>query len=201
MKITTFFTLMVSVLFSSFLASCLGDDNDTHQLTDAEKAQCLNYVRGDYDGDLIYPAQNPDVSVDQTDTIEVSWRIEPSDTSLTVYGFPAELIANALDRSEVKEALLKAPNTSVKSKIYFYQLNPIIGFEIYPEPVTYHLIYGGGSHKLQAYFYSGTFTFGMHSSVQKKMAMQYRLAAIYLDDNKEANLMKDNVFYKFTSQW
>ena len=191
MKKTKFFALLLCC-FSAFLfSSCLNDDDDTKVgLTAEEVRQCINSVRGDYDGDLIYLSQNPTVPNDKTDTLDIDWKVNAADTTLVIYNFPAKLIAKDLPEGEVKTALMEAAGTSVKAKVGFYQITPVIGFMLFPMPAVYNVIYGGKAHKVSAYFKSNGYSFGLHSTTQKVMQMQYVLGGIYLDDNFNTNLLE-----------
>lgn len=202
MKKTKFLAFLLCC-FSAFLfASCLDDDGGKTGLTNEEVRQCLNTIRGSYSGDLIYLSQNPTIATDKTDTLDIDWQVNAADTTLVVYNFPAKLIAKDLPEGDVKTALSQASGATLKAKIGFYQITPVIGYMLFPMPVVYNVIYGGKAHKVSAYFLSGQYSFGYHSASQKKMLMQYVLGGIYLDDNLNTNLLEGKTTpFMLESKW
>lgn len=201
MKRTKFFAFLLCCMSAFLFASCLNDDTPDTGLTDAQRQQCLNSIKGDYDGDLIFLSQNPTVTTDKTDTLDIAWKVSAIDTTLTVYSFPASLIAKELKDGETKTALMQASGASLKAKMGFYQNTPVIGFMIFPMPVVYNVIYGGKKHKVSAYFKSNGYSFGLHSATQKLMQMQYVLGGVYLDDDLNTNLIKKDVPFFLSSKW
>lgn len=203
MKKIKFLTLLVFCSLSIVLTSCLGDDNNDNRLSDAQIAQCINNIKGDYDGYLIYQSQNPNVTTDKTDSIDISWRIHRTDTAviLSVYDFPPTLIANSLADGDVKSALKSSQATTVNSVIAFFQDTPSIGFLIYPMPAKFNITYGGSTHELSAYFYSNQYSFGYHSSANKQMRMQIVLGGVYLDGNLDKNLVQSEIPFILDSKW
>ena len=131
MKKTKFLAFLLCC-FSAFLfASCLDDDGGKTGLTNEEARQCLNSIRGSYSGDLIYESQNPIIATDKTDTLDIDWQVNAADTTLVVYSFPAKLIAKDLPEGDVKTALSQASGATLKAKIGFYQITPVIGYILF----------------------------------------------------------------------
>lgn len=131
MKKTKFLAFLLCC-FSAFLfASCLDDDGGKTGLTNEEARQCLNSIRGSYSGDLIYLSQNPTIPEDKTDTLDIDWQVNAADTTLVVYSFPAKLIAKDLPEGDVKTALSQASGATLKAKIGFYQITPVIGYILF----------------------------------------------------------------------
>ena len=188
---------------SAFLfASCLDDDGGKTGLTNEEVRQCLNSIRGSYSGDLIYLSQNPTIATDKTDTLDIDWQVNAADTTLVVYSFPAKLIAKDLPEGDVKTALSQASGATLKAKIGFYQITPVIGYILFPMPVVYNVIYGGSAHKVSAYFSSNGYSFGLHSATQKVMQMQLVLGGVYLDNNFNTNLLAGKTTpFMLVSKW
>ena len=83
MKRTKFFAFLLRCMSAFIFASCLNDDTPDTGLTDAQRQQCLNSIKGDYDGDLIFLSQNPTVTTDKTDTLDIAWKVSAIDTTLT----------------------------------------------------------------------------------------------------------------------
>ncbi len=136
MKKTKFLAFLLCC-FSAFLfASCLDDDGGKTGLTNEEARQCLNSIRGSYSGDLIYESQNPIIATDKTDTLDIDWQVNAADTTLVVYSFPAKLIAKDLPEGDVKTALSQASGATLKAKIGFYQITPVIGYILFPMPTS-----------------------------------------------------------------
>ena len=203
MKKFKFLSFLLCCMSALFVTSCLNDDDDDTGLTPAQVSQCLNAVKGNYTGEMICAKDPFKINKTEKDTIRMSWLINAVDTTVVVYDFPAEVIARGMKEGEVKDALTKAQERDLKAKIVFYQNNPLIAFMIYPYVLEYNVSYGGTLHKLSAYFYAGPQIIGVHSTIQKQMQMQLILAAIYLDDEKSANLLVTDsapVFF-FNSKW
>ena len=193
-------SLLACCLATAFMSSCLGDDEDVSGLTPEQMGQCLNAIKGRYTGEMIYASTNPDNASDKTDTLQISWTVLATDTTLALYNFPVERIASGIDNQEVAEALADAMPADVISKLYFFNNSPI-SFMMYPGPVTYKVNYGGEEHKVTAYFYAGNYSFGQHSATAKQMRMQMILGGVYFDDDLKTNHLKENQVFIFNSKW
>lgn len=203
MKKIKLLTLFVFCTLLLVFTSCLDSSDNDNTLSDAQIAQCINSIKGDYDGNLIYESQNPNVSTDKTDSIEISWRVQRTDTAavLSVYDIPSNLIAQNIDNGDIKTALLNTSYSTLNAVVAFFQDTPTIGFMIYPMPIKYTITYGGASHELTAYFYSGRYSFGYYSSAQKFMRMQLVLGGVYLDGNLQNNLLKQEEAFILDAKW
>lgn len=202
MKKFKFLSFLMCCMSALLVTSCLNDDDDSG-LTPEQQGICLNAIKGSYTGKLIYPSENQTNSKDQTDTLDMTCVVNPIDTTVVLYNFPAQLVAKWIKDGEVKDALMDATVQNVRSKMYFYTNSPYIGFMMYPMPVEYNVFYDGKSHKVTAYFYSGQYSYGIHSAAQKQMQLQYILGAIVLDDDTQNNLMNTSAYpaFLFDSKW
>lgn len=204
MKKFKFLSFLMCCMSALLVTSCLSDDDDSDRgLTPEQQGLCLNAIRGSYTGKLIYPSENPANSTDKTDTLNTSCVVNPMDTTVVLYNFPAELVAKWIKDGEVKDALMDASEQDVKSKLYFYQNNPYIGFLTIPLPVEYDVFYGGAAHKVTAIFYSGQYSYGIHSASLKQMQIQYILGAVCLDGDTKTNLMNTSAYpaFLFDCKW
>ena len=193
-------SLLVCCLATTFMSSCLGDDDGNSGLSPEQVGQCLNAITGRYTGEMVYASTNPDNAKDNTDTLQIAWTVMATDTTLTIYNFPAARIASSIDDQKVADALVDAMPADVISKLYFFNNSPI-SFMMYPGPVTYEVNYGGEDHKVTAYFYAGNYSFGLHSATAKKMQMQLILGGVYFDDDLKTNHLKENKIFVFSSKW
>ena len=176
------------------LTSCLSNDNDsTTGLTKEETAYCLATVRGNYNGDLIYIAKNVKDVNDNTDTLKISWSIV-NDSTMTIYDFPAKLLADNVSDEKLKAALEEAPDKDISCYIGFVNNKPV-QYLINPKSPEYTLNHDGKDHKIQVAFYvNNTASFGSYNSTKKELYMQIVEGAIFMDGKQTAYLTQQNPF-------
>ena len=80
-------SLLVCCLATTFMSSCLGDDDGNSGLSPEQVGQCLNAIKGRYTGEMVYASTNPDNAKDNTDTLQIAWTVMATDTTLTIYNF------------------------------------------------------------------------------------------------------------------
>ncbi len=179
---------MLCCMAAMFLTSCNTDDNG-YTLTKEEIAACLNAVRGNYAGKLIYPSQNPNNSNDKTDSLDIQWSAD-IDTTVTVKQFPVSLLAKFVEDNALKTALESAEDKDIKCNIYFTRVSPVIFFAN-PTPLLVSLNYGGAAHQVQILFYmNSAYSFGSYDSSKKEFQLQLLLGNISVDKG-QTNYLKD----------
>lgn len=176
------------------LTSCLNSDNDSGSgLSNEEISFCLATVKGNYNGDLIYVAKNIKDVKDNTDTLKISWSIT-NDSTMTIYDFPAKLLADNISDEKLKAALEEEPDQDIACRIGFVNSQPV-QYLINPKSPEYTLNHDGKDHKIQVAFYiNNTTSFGSYNSTKKELYMQIVEGAIFMDGKQTAYLTKQNPF-------
>lgn len=169
-------------------------------LTQQEITQCFLLTQGSYNGKMIYPAVNKANVTDKYDTVQVAWNIR-TDSTMTIYNFPAKAIAEQIQYNEgLKAALESQPNQDINCSILYYVKSPI-QFIIGPSNLKYNVEYDGKVHDVEINFLWQLPSFGMYNStIERPMQMQI-LAARMKVDGYETNYgittsaMKQFYFY------
>lgn len=187
MKTRHLFSIMFGCLTVLCVTSCLGDDdnnnNNPKTLTKAQIAQCYQAVAGSYTGNLYCWERSADGLSQKADTLDGSWNI-PTDSTLIITDFPAQVIAGNVSNVAIREALAKAPNQTIKCQMIFLETSPI-QFLVNPYNIEYTLEYGGSQHKVMVVFYvNNTYSFGMLDADTKKLMVKIIPAALYVDEQK-----------------
>lgn len=186
------YLFMFSIIF--VFSSCIKDENNIQSFTKADADKCFLLTRGDYSGYLVYPAQNPDKAIDQADTIAISWNVS-ADTMLVVNQFPGKVIAESITRNNELKAKMIEQNPIQKLSCYmaFYEIDPTIMFILGPQKMEFPVFYDGATHTVKAYFWSDTISevlsYGAKNASNNEMVVRIMLAAVYLDDNENSNLL------------
>lgn len=191
MKKLTFISLMICCLAAIGLTSC-NNDVEYKGLTNEQKAEAFNTVKGSYKGDLIYPAINPSNKTDVTDTLQISWQMN-SDSVMTIRNFPVELLASNITNTELAKALRKQQPRDWKCYINFTQVQPVTFF-INPTLQSFSLNYNDKDHVVQiAMLGNDIYSFGMYNSSKKMMQMQIVEAAVYVNGILQRGMLKSGV--------
>ena len=183
---------LTSFLFFSCLSS--SDDDDNQLLSKSEINRCFTLTRGNYNGYLVYPAQNPNKASDQADTLDINWTVT-ADTMLVVDRFPAKAIAgNITLNDELKTALIEQnPTQKMSCYMVFYQADPTIMFMLAPQMMEFPVFYDGATHTVKAYYWSNNvnqaISHGARELSTSEMVVRIVLGAIYLDNNETNNLL------------
>ncbi|MDR3843789.1 DUF4840 domain-containing protein, partial [Hallella sp.] len=173
------------------LTSC-NNDVEYKGLTNEQKAEAFNTVKGSYKGDLIYPATNPSNKTDVTDTLQISWQMN-SDSVMTIRNFPVELLASNITNPELAKALRKQQPRDWKCYINFTQVQPVTFF-INPTLQSFSLNYNDKDHVVQiAMLGNDIYSFGMYNSSKKMMQMQIVEAAVYVNGILQRGMLKSAV--------
>ena len=192
MKNLKIISVTLCCMAAMFFASCNTDENK-YSLTKEEVATCLNAVKGNYTGKLIYPNQNPNNSNDKTDSLNIQWSAN-LDTTITVKQFPVSLLSNYVEDNTLKDALANAPSQDLKCGIYFTNVSPVV-FLVNPTSISVSLNYGGKTHQVKARFYVNTlFSYGAYTSAKKEMQYQVLLHSIIVDEGHTNYLTKETPF-------
>ena len=179
---------MLCCMAAMFLTSCNTDDNG-YTLTKEEIAACLNAVKGNYTGKLIYPSQNPNNSNDKTDSLDIQWSAD-MDTTITVKQFPASLLAKFVEDNTLKTALESAENKELKCNLYFTRVSPVV-FLANTAPIELSLNYGGAAHQVQVLFYiNSAASVGIYDASKKELQIQLLIGNISVDKG-QTNYLKN----------
>ena len=176
------------------VTGCLNDSDDTNrEMTKEEVAYCLNTVKGNYDGDLIYVSKNIKDVNDNTDTLKVSWSII-NDSTMTIKKFPTRLLTANISDEKLKAALAEAPDQDIECLIGFINTSPV-QYLINPKSPSYTVNHDGSDHKIQVAFYvNSTNSFGTFNQTKKVLYMQIVEGAIFMDGKQTAYLSSVNPF-------
>ena len=191
-RFTTF--LALGCLIALSLTSCLKDnDNDNNEvLTKSQVAQCVNIVRGEYTGMLLYPATNPKDAYDTVDTIDTRMSIG-TDTMLVIRNFPSQIVAEHIADASLKEALLEQASTKeLRCYLGFYNVEPLVQFLVGPVNVEYPVFYKDKTRTLTLIFwvdnaYSGGISFGYKEPSSGLMEGRIVMAYAFLDGETTKN--------------
>lgn len=178
------------------LTACLGDDNDSQGLSRQEVGQCLQAIKGNYMGKILFENHNPNNYNDIVDTLDIGWSIT-ADTLIVINEFPQAVVLDRITEGPVKEALQAAAPAPLKSLFGFYQTDPI-GFLLYPYSVVYDIELNGAPHKAMLAFYINSYSYGLFDSTSRTIQMKFQVAGLYLDENANHNYLT-NASYDNTS--
>jgi hypothetical protein len=169
------------------LTACLGDDNDSQGLSRQEISECLQAVKGNYTGKIVFENHNPNNYNDIADTLDIAWSIT-ADTLIIVNEFPQVVVLDRITEEPMKEALEAAAPAPLKSIFGFYQTDPI-GFLLYPYSVVYDIELNGAPHKATLAFYINNYSFALFDAPSRVMQMRFQVAGLYLDENANHNYL------------
>lgn len=169
------------------LTACLGDDNDSQGLSRQEISECLQAVKGNYTGKIVFENHNPNNYNDIADTLDIAWSIT-ADTLIIVNEFPQVVVLDRITEEPMKEALEAAAPAPLKSIFGFYQTDPI-GFLLYPYSVVYDIELNGAPHKATLAFYINNYSFALFDAPSRVMQMRFLVAGLYLDENANHNYL------------
>ena len=175
-----FSLFLSSLLFmGSWLTSCDGND-DSSQLSAADKKAAYEAVKGDYNGFMIYTAPGTSASSNQNVTVSMSWNIS-GDTLLTIKDFRPYFLAQNIEDSALKNALDTLPAHDLTCSITYTSLSPV-WFLIKPTSPTYNVTYGGASHEVRVAFYvNSTASYGRQDEKTNKLLLKITESLIYVD--------------------
>jgi hypothetical protein len=188
MKNLKFIFLALGCIAALSLTSCLeSNDDDNTGLSKAQRDQCFAVVRGSYTGKLLY--QNRD-SQHPIDTIDVSWSIG-ADTMLVLRPFPAKAVAEQINDTELRKALLEQGyTTELKCYLGFYRNDSEVEFLLAPVKIDIPVAYQDKTHTLSVYFWTD-YSYGYKNVSTGAMEVQLMMAGAYLDDNQNYNYLSN----------
>lgn len=183
MKKSKIFILLMCVMASFALTSCLDDDDDDYkELTAAEKAQAYSTIRGTYQGKLVCRWMRSGASEVQEDSTDISWYFE-SDSTFIVSNVPVSYLSKCVTDNVIKTALEEQGTVDLKCHYDFFQLSPI-AFLINPETVSFDLSYNGAVHKVSLVFMVNYgYSTGYYDANYLKLYSQFFVGALYEDNN------------------
>ena len=186
MKNLKFIFLALGCIAALSLTSCLSSDDDENTgLSKAQRDQCFAAVRGSYTGKLLY--QNRDAQ-HPVDTVDVSWSIG-ADTMLVLRPFPAKAVAEQINDTELRTALLEQTYmTELKCYLGFYSYESDVSFLLAPIKIDIPVSYKDKTHTLSVYFWTD-YSYGYKNVTSGAMEAQLMMAAAYLDDNENYNYL------------
>ena len=182
--------LVLSCMAALSLSSCMKDDDSNNQgLTMSDLAQCLNLVRGDYTGYLLYMT---DLNRQTTDTLDVSWSISATDTTLYIRDFPTATFTGHLSKKDLGEAVAEqCPRWPLKCNIAFTMLDPYVQFLIGPQKMQIPVRYNDVEHTLTVLYWYNDYSFGAKSTSTNEMTLRLVVGGAFLDDDMNTNLLPD----------
>ncbi|MBR7029879.1 MAG: DUF4840 domain-containing protein [Prevotella sp.] len=174
------------------LTSCLkNDDNNNNGLSEAQIAQCVNAVRGEYTGKLVYPSQGTQY-YDNADTVDVSWSIG-ADTMLVIKSFPVKAIGEQIYDSDLKKALTESDvKGELKCLLGFYGYNNEVLFLLGPQKMDFPIFYKGATHTLSVYFWTNDYSYGYKNPQTGEMEGRIILATAIIDNDESKNYINNS---------
>ena len=172
------------------LTSCLVDDDDNQSLTPQEIGQCLNTIKGNYTGKMLFENHNPDNASDIVDTLDIAWSIT-ADTMIVINAFPQTVILDRINEEPMKTALEEADPAPLRAVLAFYSNNPI-SFLAYPYSVVYDIELNGTAHKAILAFWVNTYSYGLFDKATQVLQVKLQAAGLYLDENTTHNYLTNS---------
>lgn len=195
MKKLKFVTLMICCLAAVSLTSCNSEEDYTG-LTPEQKAAAYNTVKGSYEGDLIYPSQNPSNKSDVADTLQVKWEIN-TDSTLVIRNFPMALLANNITNENLAKAIKAERARDLKCYISFTQVTPV-NFFINPVTPSFSLNINGKNQLVQvAMLINNIYSFGVYDATKNSIQMQIVEAAIYVNGILQSGYLSSSMPFIF----
>ena len=191
MKQLKFLSLVLGCMTVLSLSSCLKDDDSNNNgLSASDVNQCLNIVRGDYTGHMLYLT---DLNRQTADTVDVSWSITSNDTTLTVNNFPTAAFTHYLSNKDLRDAVAEQwPRCQLKCKLAFTMLNPYVQFLVGPQKMVIPVRYQDAEHKLSVYYWYNDYSFGVKDTSTNVMTVRMVIGGAFLDNDDKTNLLPDN---------
>lgn len=113
---------MYSLSAVLLMSSCLSDEDEPtglKELTPAEKQAAIQNAQGTYSGKIFF--YNPiSESTEQTDSMEINWRVTESDSVFYTNEFPLSIFANYMEDMDVKNILQAAGKAEFQTTIHPY---------------------------------------------------------------------------------
>lgn len=184
--------IAICCLAAMTLNSCFIEDVKDESLSSQEISQCLQAVKGNYTGKILFENHNPNDYSDIVDTLDISWRIT-ADTLIVFDQFPQTIVLDRISEASVKEALQAAAPAPLKSQFAFYKADPI-SFLLYPYSVVYNIELNGEAHKAVLAFYVNTYSYGLFESISRVFQMKFQIAGLYLDENANHNYLTNSAY-------
>jgi len=113
---------MLLVAALAFVSCNTNDDVEPYvyeYLTQAEKTQQINDMKGQYTGLCRFAPDNYFQVF--TDSVEVSWTVDATDTTLVIENFPMKAFAKSIVNTQVQEALKNDSTHSLTTRLYLYR--------------------------------------------------------------------------------
>lgn len=195
MKKNKLLLLLIVLLTTVSLTSCLGDGDDSGrpQLpTKEERDAAFNVMKGNYQGKLICFSRNQQTGGwEKKDSTDIHWEMT-SDTCLLVKQFPTKYLAKSVKNASLKQAIEALPAQDLKFKFSIYWAKPTAtGFYVVPLLADLgNLTYDGASHRIAVRFIWNSTVRGLFDPSTKRMAAQFIENGIYVD-----NALKDDVYF------
>ena len=109
MKTIKTIAIAMAALLTASLTSCINDDDDNNQnadyhylqLTETQQKDLMKKLEGNYENYLYFTNAN----TQKTDSAQVKWEVNASDSTVTCVNFPVNILRNYVKSDMVKEAL------------------------------------------------------------------------------------------------
>lgn len=154
--------LILGLLSSVSLVSCLDDDNSNQQLTEEQKQKCVASMSGSYNGNLYFLNKEIDLTKykNQTDSVEnVKVRFHYPASTIDMYDIPAKLFFKQLkNHDDLKAAAEDYGTVDLKLNYTPFNIasNGVISYYMEPQTVSMSLNYGGEVHNIKVAFMLNT---------------------------------------------
>lgn len=176
--------LILGLMLSVSMVSCLNDDDDNKGLSDNEKKNCVAKMSGNYQGKIYYFDKNIDKTQypKQTDSIEdVTVRFSYPESAFIIEDFPVKLFFKQIkNHDDLKAAAEEYGQTDLKVVYVPYATQDSYKYIAYynqPQTVSMKLKYGNLDHEVKVAFMLNSFG----EWYNKKAHLQLVEGAVYVD--------------------
>lgn len=205
MKKNNLLLLVVTLMMTFSLASCLNDNFDEqakrNRPTQAELKVASKTIQGIYQGKLFtYTYNSVNNTIQKKDSVVTGWEIT-DDTTLVVKKFPSKLLANNVINSDLKQAIEALPDQEIKCAISIFNVKPIL-FYIAPYRLDLgKLTYGGKTHDVSiSFIFNPNNTYGGYNDAKKITGFRLIEAVVLIDGTVDKSLYGDPEIFDFRSE-
>ncbi len=185
------FILILALVTTLSFTSCLSDDYEDKQISQAELKAAFLTIQGNYQGWLFsHTSDGKSGKIEKKDSLRTTWEIR-SDSTVLVRNFPSKMLANNITNLELKKAVEALPARDIKCAFNIYSVNPIL-FDVAPFQVELgKLTYGGETHKVAIGFaFRRNLTFGGFYAPKKQVGIRLIEGGVIIDDKVQSEFYK-----------
>ncbi len=179
---------LIGILVPMTMTSCLNDDDDSGELSDAEKQTAVMTMSGGYNGNVYFFNSDKEElkgNKNYNDSIEgMSVRFSYPESAFVIYDFPAKLLFSQIENHDDLKDAVAEEVCDIKIKYVPYQMNgTVIYYYMQPESLNMKLTYGGATHDVKVAFMLNTL--GVYAKDQQDL--QIVEGGIYVDTDSSGN--------------